>query len=506
MKDNASRKLTIHLVAIALVWVGLASALNADEKSQALIVRGAAELGRNRFAEALVLFQQAVQADPKDGDAYFLSGLALNRLGRHSEALASLQQAEKLKTQYRDLYFELGWAHLFLREYQRAIDLLTHYESIKPGRGLAQELLGRAYLALNQDEKAEAAMREALRRDPRLAPTANYYLAVIALRRGEREKAAKALQDLAQQQRGTAVGQSASDLLDQQRLGERRWNLGFSLQGGYDSNVIRLGDRTAVPPGLSRRDAGSTQLSLGGSYDLVRGDTDNLRALYDFSASFYHGISDFDTLDHRFSLLYRHSFSNLLAANLAMDHHYGEIGRRPLSYDFTLSPSLEVRLTDWLTVGIPYSVTISKDYLSVARPLDRTGNAHSLGFGFSLPSLPGGLRARLGYNHTWNRTDGSDYDFQSNSILVGLNLPLPWQTTLDTSYTRIFERYDNLNSLSGFTLRRRDDVDIVRVQFVKSLTPHWFVRLAYDFVRDDTNLRIFNYHRHVGTAGVIFRY
>ena len=494
------------LAIITLAGVGFAPALNADEKSQALILRGAAEIGRNRFAEALVLFQQAVQADPKDGDAHFMAGLALNRLGRHAEALTSLQQAEKLKTQYRDLYFELGWAHLFVHEYQRAVELLTHYESIKPGRGLAQELLGRAYLALNQDDKAETALREALRRDPRLAPTVNYYLGALALRRGEREKGAKMLQELAQQQRGTAVGQSASDLLDQQRLGERRWNVGFSLQGGYDSNAIRLGDSTAVPPGLRRRNAGTTQLSLGGSYDLVRSDADTLRAAYDFGANFYAGISDFDTLDHRFSLLYRRRFGTLLAANLVMEHHYGEIGRRPLSYDFTLSPSLEVRLTDWVSLAIPYTVTIAQNYLSVAAPLDRSGNSHSLGFGLSLPSLPAGLRGRIGYSHTWNRTDGSDYDFQSNSIFTGLNLPLPWQTVLDASYTRTFERYDNLNSLSASPLRRRDDVDIVRVQLVKAVTPLWSVRLAYDFVRNDTNLRIFDYHRHAGTAGVIFRY
>ena len=491
---------------VLLVWLGLMPALYANEASRGPVIRGGAELTRNRFAEALQFFQQAVAADPQDGDAHFLTGLALNRLGRHSEALASLEQAEKLKTQYRDLYFELGWAYLFTRQFKQAVSALTRYETIKPGRGIAQELLGRAHLALGEDDKAEAALREALRRDPRLAATCNYYLGALALRRGEKEKAVSLLEDLSKKEPSTAVGRSARTMLETERARERRWSLSAAVGGGYDSNVIQGNASGPLPSGISHRDAGFAQTFAGAGYDLIRAPADLLRADYEFNANVYGDVSDFDTTDHRVALSYRHQFKDRVAVNLGLDNPFGEVGGDPSSYDLAFSPALDIRLADWAVLRVPYMLTASENFISVAAPLNRDGTSQTLGVVQFLQCPPLGMTGRVGYSHIWNETEGSDYDSNSDAILAGVNWSLPWKMTLDVSYARIFERYSNPNSFTDFTLRRRDDVNLLRVELSKSLDQHWSVRAAYDFARPDSNLPTYDYQRHAFTMGVNFRY
>jgi Flp pilus assembly protein TadD len=493
-------------LAIAVVcWIALPSA-TADETSQALIQRGAVELGRGKPAEALAHFQNATQTDPQDGDAHFLAGVALNRLGRHAEALKSLQQAERLKTEYRDLYFELGWAYLFTRQYQRAVESLTHYEKIKPGRAVAQELLGRAHLGLNQDDEAEAAFREALQRDARLAPTCNYYLGAIALRRGEREKAAQLLNELVRQQPTTAIGQSARSLLEAYRADGRRWSIALGAALGYDSNVIQLDPSQPLPPDVSKRHARSAQWSVAVAYDLMRQRDDLVSAAWELSGSFFDGISSFDTIDNRLALWWRHRVDERLSWNAGVDNRYSEIGGDAQSYDLTFPLSLDLRLNQWLVVRPSYAFAYSQNFLAVASALDRDGTAHTLGVTAFLRPANARLTARIGLSHRWSDTDGGDYDLESDTFSAGFNLPLPQRATLDVSYSRIRERYDNPNSFSGFTARRRDDVDIVRVELAKALDARWLLQAAFNHVRDNSNLPTFDYKRHTWTLGVTFRY
>lgn len=490
------------VVALAMFRV---APLYANELSRQFIEHGAAELGRGNPAAALVDFQQAKQADPQDGAAHFLAGVALNRLGRHGEALKSLQRAEQLETEFRDLYFELGWAYLFTHQYQHAVDALTHYEKIKPGRAVAQELLGRAFLGLNQDDKAEAAFREALRRDARLAPTCNYYLGAIALRRGEREQATRLLDAVVADQPATAAGRAARGLIEAQLADPRRWSFAASVAGGYDSNVVQL-DASQPLPSVTKRHAVFSQVSLATGYDLLRTHADHVNVSYEIAASFYEGISSFDAIDQRLALRWRHRLNERLALNAALDNRYSRIGGESLSYELTLPLSLDTRLTDWAVLRLSYAFGYAENFLSVAPTLDRDGTAHTLGAMLFVQCPPHGATARVGYAHRWNNTKGSDYDYESDIVSAGVNLPLAWRTALDVSYMRLFERYDNPNSFSGFTVARRDDIDILRVELSKAIDARWSVWTVFNYVRDDSNLPTFDFERHAWTAGVTFRH
>jgi len=504
MRRTRHRTISCLLLA-GLTLGGQAAALWADEASQALARQGAAELGRSRFAEALALLEKAIAADPQDGDARFLAGLALNRLGRHREALATLREAEKLKTQYRDLHFELGWALLFQGENRQAIAALSHYESLKPGRGLTQELLGRAHLALGEDAKAEAALREALRRDPRLAPTCSYYLGAIALRRGEARKGAELLEDLAQRQPDTAAGRSARDLLERRRAADRRWSFAATFAAGYDDNAVQAGRNEPLPPGLDRRRAALASTTLEAGYDLLRTPDHALRAELAFASTAYRDVAAFNATDYWARLRYWRRLADRFAANAVIEGHYGELGGDPYSRDLAFAPSLDISLAPWAVLRASYAVARSDNRLSVGPVLDRDGTAHTVGLTQFLRLSPA-LTARLGYFHTWSRTDGRDYDMDSDSLVAGLAWQLPGRAALDLSYARAFENYAHRNSFTGFTRRRDTDLDLVRLHLTKELTDHWSIWTTLDWVSSDSNIALYDFNRTAWALGFTFRY
>ncbi|MBI2999667.1 MAG: tetratricopeptide repeat protein [Deltaproteobacteria bacterium] len=129
--------------------------------------------------EALKKSSAALKADPKNSQALLTQGSALNRLGRHGQALSSLAQAAKLGSTHPALAFETGWSLLRLGMYREAIAQLEKYEKMQPGLGQTSEFIGRSHLYMNELDKADAKLKEAIQRDPRLKPTTLFHLAVL---------------------------------------------------------------------------------------------------------------------------------------------------------------------------------------------------------------------------------------------------------------------------------------------------------------------------------------
>jgi tetratricopeptide (TPR) repeat protein len=159
-------------------------------------VQGAADLEAQNYAEAQKKFAAAARSDPKDSEAVYFQGAALNRLGRPQEALQQLEQADKMGFRGVGLTFDTGWALLRLGRWQDAISQLKYFEIVVPGRAKTSEFLGRAYLGLGDYDQAEAKLEEAMQRDPDVAPTALVYLAALEERRGNPQRARQYLETI----------------------------------------------------------------------------------------------------------------------------------------------------------------------------------------------------------------------------------------------------------------------------------------------------------------------
>src|SRR6266576_1824640 len=90
--------------------------------------------------------------------------------------------------------------------------------------------------------------------------------------------------------------------------------LSVSPMGGYNSNVIALGDGLPLPEGVSRQDAGFFEIDTAATFDwkaTAVGDfvPDQFTASYEYTQDFYEGISGYDLGKHSWSAKYTHRFN-----------------------------------------------------------------------------------------------------------------------------------------------------------------------------------------------------
>lgn len=446
----------------------------ATKESRELLRQGVAELKEQKFEAAREKFEAAAKADPGDAEAIFLHGVTLNRLRLHKEALAKLEEARAKGFDHRDLRFEIGWSLLGLRRWKEAASELERYEEASPGRGETSELLGRAYLALGDYDKAEAKLQEAIQRDPNLKLDALFYLGLVERSREVREG--------------------------------KPWRLSLSFGGGYSSNAIALGEGVSLPPDISRKSSGFSRFSLDGSYRFRLTTRDNLTLGYGFLSDVYNVTSKLNLLDHAVSANYRHAFSQDLAGGILISNEFSQIGKQNFRNQWGLRPVLGYRFSNWGVAEVVYSLVGSNYYFPAIPIQDRDSLSHTIALNnyFTIPGTQ--LRSRLGYFHVWNPADGADFDFQTNALVLGLSHPLFWQITGEILYIRSFERFGKRNSLAepgGFAFNRKDDVDAVALQLVHPIL-HWLkVYARYDFTNSHSNIRFFNYGRHAGNTGFV---
>lgn len=496
--------LVLALGAVSL----LPAPASASPESRALVRQGLAAMEARRYEEALRIFEAAERADPADArTVFFFQGAALNRLGRFREALPRLERAAAMGSPHPDLAFETGWALVRLGRWREAIARLEGYEQRRPGRGQTSEFLGRAFLALEELDRAEAHLQEALRREPRLAPTVRLALAALEARRGRPEAARAQAERLLQEAPDSPVARRLRE------LGvpvtppppPKPWQVVVSLSAGYNDNVIALGTDVPLPSDISQKDSAFVRLGLGGAYTWRLTGMDSLTAAYALQADVYADVSAANLLDQVWSLDYRHAFSAEWAAALRVSDQFTLLDGEAFRNQVTVRPAVGYRLTPWSLVELHYLLAASDYYVDVPPVQDRDGLAHQLGLTGFL-AVPGTrLLLRLGAAYTRSEADGADFDAGSVALVVGLSHPLPWQLTADLSYAHTFDRYDNPNSLAGagFAFKRRDDGNVLSLQLSRPVLPWLRAYVRYDFTLNDSNIAFFEYDQHVVSTGLV---
>jgi len=208
--------------------------------------------------EALKKSTGALKADPSNQQALLTQGAALNRLGRHGEALSKLAQATKMGSTYPALAFETGWSLMRLGMYPEAIAQLEKYEKMKPGLGQTSEFIGRSHLFLNDLDKADAKLKEALKRDPKLTSTVRFHQAILETLRKNPDAASKHIDALLKEAPNSLTAQLFKNALLQAP--------GAKPPAGAGAKDYKLSDpiKITVPPTTAADVAGAVAKGVVG--------------------------------------------------------------------------------------------------------------------------------------------------------------------------------------------------------------------------------------------------
>jgi len=208
-KENKMR-LATPLWGLALVCLaGLPGGVIAQEhlrgsyeSAQAPFRRGEDDKARAAFGALLV-------------ETYRARAGLFQKQGLWAAVKDDLEAALALQPDSRRIHFDLGYACFRLKDYPQTVKLLEPLTQAQTDDPQLFGLLGRAYLSLGRLDEAQRGLAAALRLAPDDVLTA-YTLALVTLKKKDREGAAHIFADLAKQQSSSArfhllVGQAYLD-------------------------------------------------------------------------------------------------------------------------------------------------------------------------------------------------------------------------------------------------------------------------------------------------------
>jgi len=105
-------------------------------QAQTLAAEGDRQFEAGHYAQAIPLYQRALQADGSDADSHNDLGLALHYVGRSEEAVKELVMATELAPSFPNAWLSLGFVLSSLGRHEEARPALEHV--VKIARGSAQ--------------------------------------------------------------------------------------------------------------------------------------------------------------------------------------------------------------------------------------------------------------------------------------------------------------------------------------------------------------------------------
>ena len=125
------------------------------------------------FGDAVASYHRALALLPNDADTHNDLGNALQELGRHDDAVASYRRALTFKPKFAEAHNKLGCALHDLRYFDQAIASYCRALEIQPNYAEAHNNLGLALQAIGQPKDALVNYRQALNLEPGYAVAHN---------------------------------------------------------------------------------------------------------------------------------------------------------------------------------------------------------------------------------------------------------------------------------------------------------------------------------------------
>ena len=168
---------------IALILVGLFAGCSGDPnvRKQRYFDSGMRHLSEQRYREASIQFQNALQVDPRYAEAHLELARCYLKLEIYNGAYSALLRATEFQPNNLPAQIELGKLFVRAKEFKRAEERAQLVVGKDPRNVDAQILLASAHAGLEDYSSALREMQQAIELDPKRAPSHLEYARIQAL-------------------------------------------------------------------------------------------------------------------------------------------------------------------------------------------------------------------------------------------------------------------------------------------------------------------------------------
>jgi len=502
---------------VVVLALGTQASLAITPYDDVLVQQAAKNLEQENYDEALAQLTEAWAKGTHTPEKAFLFGQVYRLMLNYAKAKEYLQEALRLKSDFRPAQLMLADTLLAMDQPKEARPILQTLlaSGYEPGQtaflsGVMATKDGQYSEALEYFRKAET--------DPKVAQEAKFQasLALAALNRvAEAKKTMQESIALNPQSQTADFAQRYMGVLAQRVEAERPFHITVTTGFDYDSNVTLVSGATASQVS-GKGSAVFSQAALL-EYTILPSGPFSVLTQYSYFQNFHPAVSGFDIMNHVVGITPTYSFKNGRFW-LPMNYTYMDLQSNKYYTGVVVNPTYLHLVTERL--GLEVGARFNRQYYwtPVFFPEDdRSGKAWggNLGMYYFFNKQKGFFQARIGYLH--NNTIGSNWDSSSYNLLLSLLWPITekfkYNVFLDLTnqpYEHTFFNDATVGNIIGAPLipqpKRYDKIAMLGMQasyeFFKGLegSIHWY------FVRDNSNINLYTYSRHIAGGQLAYRY
>jgi tetratricopeptide (TPR) repeat protein len=476
-----------------------------------LLKQSAQQLRLENYEEALELLNRSWQKGPRTAEMAFLLGQVNRRLLRYAQAQRYLEEALRLKPDYPEAQLLLGDTLIALDSPALAEPHLQALQASGYEAGKTAFLKGMAAYKQRKYSQAAEHFRHA-QKDPKLVQEAKFQESMALAAQDRYGEARRTMQEairLDPLSQTAALAQGYVQALGVRAPEARRFRFNAAAGFDWDSNVtLQPGDPAAAQVVSGQGDLVYTQLATLEYNFLPRGPW-AVWGYYSYYQNFHRRLTAFDLWSNTVGLMPMYTWSNSRFW-LPFTFNYTAVDSSKYYTAFTLTPSyLYLIGSRW---GIEGNLRLARQYYwfpIFIQEDDRTGRnlAASLAGYYFFKNQQGFVQLRFTYEHFF--TSGNNWDNNAYRLSLTALYPLTERFKVRGFVEVAFQPYTN-NFFNGNPLvtnpKRDDTIYLLGVEGVYNVWKGLEVNAHYYYVRDDSNIALYDYRRHIIGGQLGYRY
>jgi tetratricopeptide (TPR) repeat protein len=490
-------------------------ALGVTPYDDVLVQKARKDLEQENYEEAVEALTQAWQKGARTPEKAFYLGRAYRALLNYPKAREFLSAALSLKPNFPAAQLTLADTLVALDRPHEAEPLLRQLQATGFEAGQTAYLLG--VIKAKEGKYAEALdlLRQA-QEDPRVAQEAKFQVSLALAAQNRLNEARKTLEEtirLDTQTQTADFAQRYMGLLERRLQEVRPFHVNVSVGFDFDSNVtLQPGGPSAAQLVSRRGDVVYTHTATL-EYQLFPTQPFNVLAEYSYFENFHPRITTFDVVSHSASLIPTYGTGNSRLW-VPFSFNYMDVQNDKYYVGYLVTPTYLNLLTPAL--GLEVGGRLNRKYywpVGVMGPTlpqdDRSAKnlGGSLGLYYFFKKQQGYLQARASYEHDF--ASGSNWDSSSYRLFLAALYPVAAKLKLNVFLDLLMQPFDHrFFDGNPFHLNpKRDDRALIfGVQATYNIYQGLDFNVHYYLVRDDSNIALYDYDRHIVGCQLGYRY
>lgn len=507
--ERLSRWWLILLCVTFILTPSIVQGITPDDN--ALVQQAIKDLDRENYDEALEALKEAWQKGGHTPEKAYYLGKAYRMQLEYQKARQYLEEAVRLKPDYNEARLLLADTLMGLEQWNQAKEQLKQLETAGYQPGRTSLLLGQIATRQGEPQKAVEYLQRAAQ-DPGVAQEAKFQLSLVLAQQRKFKEARRTMEEsiaVAPTTPTADIGKRYLSAFESRAKEFRPFRFTVTAGWDYDSNVtLQPGDAASAQQVSGRGDAVYTQTGVM-EYTFGLGRPWSLLTQYSFYQNFHRRLTKFDTVAHTagFSPIYTWEKGRLY---LPFNFNYTDVENDKYYTAFYFTPTYLHMLNP--KVGIEFGGRVARQYYwtPIALPQDdRSGRVlgTSLGLYYFFKNQEGYLLARGIYEH--NYAGGNNWSNNSYRLYLAALYPVTSRFKTSLFLDLMLQPYNNEYTSSPFLPRRSaryDKILILGAQATYSIYKGFEANIHYYFVRDSSNISLYDYDRHIFGAQLGYRY